>query len=157
MIPDNDNHNGEHSDDQVGFGKPPKKTRFRKGQSGNPNGRPKGKRNWTATLSREYEKLVIINENGVRSKITRREAMCRQAINKGMAGDPKLLKAVTELARLEQSAERHTPPKLSLNETLRKICGFYGLNPDAALGPIRDSGGIDQQPLEPEDWSVKKK
>jgi hypothetical protein len=157
MFPDNDNHNGEHSDDQVGFGKPPKKTRFRKGQSGNPNGRPKGKRNWTITLRREYEKLVVINENGVRYKITRREALCTLAINKAMVGDPRLLKLVTEFARLEQSAEQHTSCKLSPNETVRKICGFYGLDADAVLGPSSDSEGIDQRPLESEDWPLKKK
>ena len=157
MVPDNDNHNGENSDDQVGFGKPPKKTRFRKGQSGNPNGRPKGERNWTTTLRREFAKLVVIKENGVRDKIPRQAALCRMAINNALAGDPKLLKVVTEFARLEDGAERHTPRKLSPNETLRKICEFYGLDPDAALGPSRDSEGSDQRPPKPEDWSVKKK
>lgn len=33
------------SDYEVGYGKPPAETRFKKGQSGNPNGRPKGSRN----------------------------------------------------------------------------------------------------------------
>ena len=31
----------DDGEDQVGYGKPPKKHRFRKGQSGNPAGRPK--------------------------------------------------------------------------------------------------------------------
>ena len=30
----------EKRDDEVGYGKPPRRTRFRKGQSGNPRGRP---------------------------------------------------------------------------------------------------------------------
>jgi hypothetical protein len=30
----------ENDDDKVGFCKPPKKHRFKKGRSGNPNGRP---------------------------------------------------------------------------------------------------------------------
>jgi len=43
-------HGGEEppSDDEVGYGKPPKRTRFRKGESGNPTGRPKGTKNLAA-------------------------------------------------------------------------------------------------------------
>ena len=36
---------------EVGYGKPPKETRFRKGQSGNPKGRPKGAKNKAPALN----------------------------------------------------------------------------------------------------------
>jgi hypothetical protein len=35
-------NNSEGGDFEVGYGKPPLRTRFRKGQSGNPGGRPRG-------------------------------------------------------------------------------------------------------------------
>ena len=35
----------------VGYGKPPLHTRFQKGRSGNPNGRPRGKKNMSTLLS----------------------------------------------------------------------------------------------------------
>ncbi|HEY8129410.1 MAG TPA: DUF5681 domain-containing protein [Hyphomicrobium sp.] len=35
----------------IGYGKPPVKTRFRKGQSGNPKGRGKGSRNFATIFS----------------------------------------------------------------------------------------------------------
>jgi hypothetical protein len=36
---------------EVGYGKPPKRSRFRKGVSGNRKGRPKGKRNFVTVLT----------------------------------------------------------------------------------------------------------
>lgn len=56
---------GERPGYEVGYGKPPKDTRFRPGQSGNPRGRPKGARNRTSnipTLSEERMKTVVMEE-----------------------------------------------------------------------------------------------
>ena len=38
-------------DYEVGYGKPPLHTRFQKGKSGNPKGRPRGKKNMSTLLS----------------------------------------------------------------------------------------------------------
>ena len=47
---------------EVGYGKPPEDTRFRKGQSGNPRGRPKGARNKLPALNEERMKNIILEE-----------------------------------------------------------------------------------------------
>ena len=39
------------ADYEVGYGKPPETTRFKKGQSGNPKGRPAGAKGWTEPLA----------------------------------------------------------------------------------------------------------
>jgi hypothetical protein len=86
---------------EVGFGKPPRHSRFPKGHSGNPKGRPKGKRNLATTLHLTLQETVVINENGVRKKVTKGAAAIKQLVNKAASGD---LVALRLLAALEGSA-----------------------------------------------------
>lgn len=46
---------------EVGYGKPPKHTRYRKGASGNPAGRPKGQRNLATILAHALEEQIVID------------------------------------------------------------------------------------------------
>ena len=47
---------------EVGYGKPPAATRFVKGKSGNPRGRPKGARNQMPALNEERLRDIVIAE-----------------------------------------------------------------------------------------------
>jgi len=58
---------------EVGYGKPPCHTRFVKGQSGNPRGRPPGTKNLKTLLSEALNEMVIVTDNGRSRKITKRE------------------------------------------------------------------------------------
>jgi hypothetical protein len=72
---------------EVGFGKPPKRTRFRKGLSGNPKGRPGGSRNLVTVLDEALNERVTISENGRRKSATKLQVMMKQIVNKATQGD----------------------------------------------------------------------
>jgi hypothetical protein len=62
----------------VGYGSP-NGTRFKKGQSGNPQGRPKGTLNLATVLWRALREKVVIYENGRRKSVTKLEASVKTA------------------------------------------------------------------------------
>ena len=71
----------------IGYGKPPRASQFKPGQSGNPAGRPKGSANLASVLAQMLREKVVINEGGVRKTITKREAAMKQLANQAAAGD----------------------------------------------------------------------
>lgn len=73
-------------DDSIGYGKPPRRTRFTKGQSGNPAGRPKGALNLATSLSRILKAPVVVTQHGRRRTITKFEAALTQLANQAAAG-----------------------------------------------------------------------
>ncbi len=72
---------------EVGYGKPPAHTQFKKGQSGNPRGRPKGSLNIATTLKRELASRVTVTENGRQKTLTKGEATIKQLVNRSAQGD----------------------------------------------------------------------
>lgn len=90
---------GQHKVTSVGYCNPPKHTRFRKGQSGNPKGRPRGTLNMATVLERTLRERVVINENGKRKTITKLEAAVKQLTNKAASGDMKAFSLLTALVR----------------------------------------------------------
>jgi Family of unknown function (DUF5681) len=98
--------------------------RFRKGESGNPKGRPKGKLNWATVLERALQEQVVINENGVRRTVTKLEAAYTQLVNKAASGDLTALKLLAALARsAEESAAQKVQPGSPSNDADRKVLG----------------------------------
>ena len=77
------------ADYEVGYGKPPKHTRFKAGASGNPRGRPKGAKNVKTYLSNALNEKVVIREGGRSRKVTKLEAFVTAIINGSITGNTK--------------------------------------------------------------------
>ena len=108
----------------VGYGKPPEHTRFKKGHSGNSQGRPRGVKNLATLLGAALDEKVIVTENGRRRKITKREAIITQLVNRSTQAD---LKATQILLGMMQEIERRTDGSAepaSLSEADRQVLQF---------------------------------
>ncbi len=84
----------------VGYGKPPRHSRFRPGQSGNPCGRPKGALGLKATARKVLRQTVTVREGEVVRRVTRLEAVLLSLIARAGKGDAKAIAMVLELSRL---------------------------------------------------------
>jgi hypothetical protein len=89
-------------DNGGGFCRPPASTRFKKGVSGNPKGRPKGSLNIGTVFLKTLREKVVINEHGQRKTVTKLEAAFKQLVNKAAGGD---LRAIAQLRVLASEAE----------------------------------------------------
>ncbi len=79
---------------QVGYRRPPKSGQFKKGESGNPKGRPKGARGLEKVVLDELKTKITVNENGRSKKVKKVEAIAKQMVNKAMTGDAKSISLV---------------------------------------------------------------
>ncbi len=83
-----------NDDYEVGYGKPPKATRFREGVSENPTGRPKGARSISSILTKLGRERVKVTTNGKTRSMTKLEVVFTQLNNQAASGN---LKAIREL------------------------------------------------------------
>ena len=127
----------------IGFRNPPKHTRFAKGKSGNPNGRPKGSQNLATVLDKACRQRIRITTNGVTRYVSKFEATMLQLNNKAASGD---LKAIRELhnwiVSLPNSEQAGIPPAIA-NESdplvmasiIKRIRDARDTSSDTETGP----------------------
>jgi hypothetical protein len=90
-----------HFDDEdaaVGYGKPPKHSRFKPGQSGNPKGRKSSDdfSNWENPIQKYMLEPVSVTVKGKKQKIPVVDALIRSAIARAMGGCTKHLKVLLD-------------------------------------------------------------
>ena len=101
------NDSDDDRDYEIGYGKPPKHTRFKKGQSGNQKGRPKGAKSFSTDLREELNEKVPVRENGKVKVLSKQRAILKAQVSKAMAGDTRAAQSVVSMvaAYLNDDAE----------------------------------------------------
>jgi hypothetical protein len=104
----------ENNQYEVGYRKPPKVTRFKKGRSGNPKGRPKQSRNLVVWIDEELDKVVVVQENGKKAQLTKREVLAKQIVNGALSGNAK---STSMLISMDQHRQEQEPEAIQLTTT----------------------------------------
>lgn len=99
----------------VGYGRPPKASQFKPGQSGNPNGRPRGAKTRRFAVGgyflrdavvAEAERTIPIREAGQEVLMTQMQAVVRQMTIKAMQGNVRAAELVFKYAAQIQRTEQ---------------------------------------------------
>jgi hypothetical protein len=101
---------GDKDPYEVGFGKPPQSTQFKPGESGNPDGRPRGAKNFATAIEQELVTRITVTENGRRRRISKREVIAKHLVNKAASGDLKAIPLLLNEARAHQSNPAEADP-----------------------------------------------
>jgi uncharacterized protein DUF5681 len=83
----------------VGNRRPPRETRFKPGQSGNPRGKAKGASGIAAQIKKQLQRKITVTENGRKRRLTLQEVMLASFAAKAAKGD---LKSAEFLIRMQE-------------------------------------------------------
>jgi Family of unknown function (DUF5681) len=124
---------------KVGKGRPPIDTRWKKGQSGNPKGRPTGSRGVSAVLHDVIRQKVPVTENGRTRQIPALEVMLRRLANDAMRSEPRALKLVLSLVeRYADSTEVENRMEDVLAEDQEILSAYLPRHPQPVLDTSQD-------------------
>ena len=98
------------NDEKVGYRKPPEHSRFKKGRSGNPSGRPKGAKHLKTDLIEELAEQVVVREGEHPMKITKQRAIVKRLIAETVKGDPRMAATLTKMMYLLLDLRYETVP-----------------------------------------------
>lgn len=93
-------------DYEVGYCRPPIGSRFKKGNNANPNGRPGKPKDLASLLKRALDRRATLVEHGTRRRLTKREIVIAQLVEKCAGAD---LRATKLLLDMLQKLERGAP------------------------------------------------
>ena len=117
---------------EVGYGKPPADTRFKAGRSGNPKGRPKGRKNLKTIIQEVFDAKITVREGGRTRSITKAEGLVLRHFEKALKGDhhamTALIRMAAEVGLLESSEVQLEAAPLS-NEEKKILSEILAVQP----------------------------
>jgi hypothetical protein len=75
--------------ERSGYGRPPVRTRFKPGVSGNPSGRPKGAKSFAAELRDELAELVELHDGAKAFTVSKQRVVVKNLVEAAMKGEPR--------------------------------------------------------------------
>lgn len=128
----------------IGYRKPPARTRFAKGKSGNPKGRPRHVKNLKTILEEEVSAIVSYSENGKMTKASKTQLAIKSAINKAVKGDLRALLFITKLMeklspQFLSSGHDENKAAAALSASDIEVLAAFGLGPASQEEPKNNS------------------
>ncbi len=123
---------GANSKYQVGYGRPPAGSQFKKGTSGNPRGRPKHSKNMKTVIRDTMTSKVTVRQGEETRRVSVLEGIVLRQVEAALKGDGKAaitaLKMATQVGLLEETVgaevvELTSQENLMVNEALARLQG----------------------------------
>ena len=138
---------------EVGYGRPPHATRFQKGRSGNPRGRPRGRKS-SIPHDHVLGQMVTVREDGRERRVTAAEAFLLHLTRKGLAGDSAAARA--SLAAIETARGKRSPRETITVITMVSVAmGIEGPLEDLGLGVLKHQYDETRARWELNSWIVE--
>jgi hypothetical protein len=100
-----------------GYKRAPDHSKFRKGQSGNPKGRPKGAKGIKTLLAKELKASITIKQDGRTKRVRRSEALAKSLVNDALLGRDRPRETVLRYAdAIEQDTQQREAQQLAADD-----------------------------------------
>lgn len=143
---------------EVGYGRPPRASRFKPGQCGNPKGRPRKPKTLMEAVERELDRTAVVREGGREKRLTKREVVSRQLVDascRGQLGATRLLRDFGGAAMIERGppSDPVLTPAHPIDATDREIIASFaamiraGAQIDPAAAPSASAADDDADAL----------
>lgn len=126
---------------EVGYKKPPKSGQFKAGRSGNPKGRPKGRKSMNTIIEEVFRKKITLRDGENIRKVSQIEALVRRVINDGLKGNAratdqalKMLQMMSNLQEQNVQTNDGTAPDLAADlETIEQLLTLHDVAVERAV------------------------